>query len=107
MVWENISSKTGKSISLHGIEIKVSKYDLVNDHKMLEYDEYVDYSWLAIPAENKEMLDEAQKILLPHWGIMLISGADDNKDNPIKIHRAAQEKIGAMREISMERIILK
>lgn len=38
-------------INVHGIEIKVSKYDLENDHKYTEYMDFVHYLWLAIPRE--------------------------------------------------------
>lgn len=39
------------NINAHGIEIKVSKYDLEHDHKYTEYMDFVHYLWIAIPRE--------------------------------------------------------
>lgn len=67
LVLENSTPAEKETIAVHGIEIKVSKSDLLNDHKMQEYGDYVDYFWIAIP-EN--LLEHAQSIALPTWGIL-------------------------------------
>ena len=67
LVLENSTPAEKETIAVHGIEIKVSKSDLLNDHKMQEYCDYVDYFWVAVP---EELLDYAQSIALPTWGIL-------------------------------------
>ena len=37
------------NLRLHAIEIKVSESDLKSDHKVTEYCDFVDYTWLAVP----------------------------------------------------------
>lgn len=55
----NVNDKM-KELDVHGIEIKVSKYDLENDHKYTEYMDFVHYLWLAIP---RELVDLALDII--------------------------------------------
>lgn len=52
---ENITTENIWELYIHGIEIKVSKSDLLNDTKYTEYYDFVDYLWLAIPKELEEV----------------------------------------------------
>lgn len=55
LICENISSNNSWELNLHGIEIKISKGDLLKDTKYTEYAEFVDYLWLAVPRELIEI----------------------------------------------------
>lgn len=70
-VIEDITNSTiqgNHDITVHGIEIKISKWDLLNDTKMQEYADYCDYFWLAIP---EELTDDAIDYVLDDWGILV------------------------------------
>lgn len=58
LVAENISTKEHYNINLHGIEIKVSKWDFLNDTKYTEYASFVDRLWIAIPCNLLEVCTE-------------------------------------------------
>lgn len=45
-------------LNIHGVEIKISKGDLLNDHKYTEYAEFVDFLWLAVPKELQKIAQE-------------------------------------------------
>lgn len=55
LIVENLTTQNAWELNLHGVEIKVSKSDLLNDTKYSEYAEFVDYLWLAIPEELAEI----------------------------------------------------
>lgn len=69
MVIENHTSPHPRKLSLRAIEIKVSKYDLINDQKMSEYSGYCDFFYIAIPPELEA---DARSIMLPGWGLLLV-----------------------------------
>ncbi|EOU1692803.1 MmcB family DNA repair protein [Clostridium perfringens] len=81
LVAENITQDNHFSLNLHGVEIKVSKSDLVGDMKYTEYAEYVNYLWLAIP---RDLIEVAEETAPKSIGILIY---DDNK---IMIHRDAE-----------------
>lgn len=81
LVAENITQNNHFSLNLHGVEIKVSKSDLINDMKYTEYAEYVNYLWLAIP---RELLQVAEETAPRSVGILIY---DDGK---IMMHRDAE-----------------
>lgn len=67
-------------INAHGIEIKVSKYDLENDHKYTEYTDFVHYLWLAIP---RELVDLAITII-PADYVGIIALEEDGTTTKVK-----------------------
>ena len=69
LVLETITTKGRDELAVHGVEIKVSKSDLLADHKMQEYVEHVDYFWIAVP---QALLADVQEIKLPEWGVIVI-----------------------------------
>ena len=77
LIIENITTKEAGEINLHCIEIKVSKGDLINDHKYSEYAEFVDYLYLAIP---EDLLEYAIETKFESCGVITI-----NKDNKATI----------------------
>ena len=67
-------------VNIHGIEIKVSKSDLINDKKYTEYAEFVDFIWLAIPLE---LVDYARETKFKQCGIIAV-----DKDNAVIVEQA-------------------
>lgn len=76
LVLENHTVEAEKPYNLHAhaIEIKVSKHDLLSDHKMQEYTDYADFFWIAVPEELKA---DAESIMLNDWGLITI---DEKKE---------------------------
>lgn len=96
---ENISAKTKGDVNIHGIEVKVSKSDLLSDKKMQEYREYCDYFWLAVP-EN--LLDDAKNIVVDGWGIITLS-----IDGSLTVQRQAQRYDAVFRDKTITQALLK
>ena len=71
-------------VNLHGVEIKVSKSDLINDKKYSEYAEFVDFIWLAIPLE---LVDYARETKFKQCGIIAV-----DKDNAVIVEQAERLK---------------
>lgn len=82
LVAENISIEEHYNLQLHGIEIKVSKGDLLNDTKYTEYAEFVNKLWIAVP---KYLVKECIKNTPKNIGILYL------EDGAIKVKRQAQE----------------
>lgn len=98
LVCENLTTER-HNLNLHAVEIKISKSDLLNDHKYVEYAEFVDYLWLAIP---ESLLEYAVESKLNQCGILII---DENKQ--IKIVEQAERLNPSMREKCLETLALK
>lgn len=96
---ETLTTNNSNEINLHGIEIKVSKSDLLNDKKMQEYREFCDYFWLAIP-EN--LIDDAQNIITDMWGIIAI-----DEQNNLKIIKTAKRYNASFRHQTITSAIIK
>lgn len=71
-ILENLTDEHALSshVNIHCVENKVSKNDLVRDHKMGEYADYGDFFWLCIP---KELLEVAEKYVAQGWGILIVN----------------------------------
>lgn len=74
---ENMTSENLWELNIHGIEIKVSEYDLLNDEKYTEYTEFVDYFYLAVPKELEEI---ALKNKFNGCGLIVISKDKENSN---------------------------
>lgn len=100
-VIENITSHEPKDMTLIGIEIKISKGDLLRDEKMSEYTNYCDYFYIAVPPELEA---DARSIISPDWGILLINGGniedieddEDSEDSEEIIVAKKAEKLNAI-----------
>ena len=71
LVLENhtVEAEKAYNVHIHAVEIKVSKHDLLSDHKMQEYTDYADFFWIAVPEELKA---DAESIMLNDWGLITI-----------------------------------
>lgn len=91
LVAENITLDKHYSLNLHGIEIKVSKSDLINDMKYTEYAEYVNYLWLAIP---RDLIEVAEETAPKSIGILIYNDdkiiiyRDAERLNPLKLNES-------------------
>ena len=93
-------------VYIHGIEIKVSQRDLLNDHKMTEYTPFVDFFYIAVP---EELVPDVEQIRMETWGIIAIHLASDGDGDPIPVARIvtpAAYQPGAKRKESLEFAIL-
>lgn len=95
---ESCTAKNPDEVILHGIEIKVSKHDLLDDKKMGEYTDFCDYFWLAIPAELQEY---ALSIMMDSWGLIVV------RDGKAEAVKQARYNAGVMRDLTMASVILK
>jgi len=100
MIMENMTCEFNYELKLHGIEIKVSKNDLLKDEKMSEYTDYCDYFWLAIP---EELLEYAQSVILDGWGIIIIKG----KEMKPEVYQGAKKQEALFRQESLTTALLK
>lgn len=85
-ILENITDEHALSnhVNIHCIENKVSKNDLIKDHKMGEYADYGDYFWLCIP---QELLEVAKGYVADGWGILIV-----DEDEKISVERKAKKR---------------
>ena len=100
LVAETVTTGHARRVQLHGIEIKVSRSDLLHDEKMVEYTQYVDDFWIAIP---QYLVDDAVALALPEWGIMAI-----DKDQ-LEVVRSASKntEYGIFRENTLSEVVYK
>lgn len=73
---ENMTTENLWELNIHGIEIKVTESDFINDEKYTEYTEFVDYFYLAVPEELKDI---ALKNKFKDCGLIVISKDKTNK----------------------------
>lgn len=97
LICENLTEERWK-LNLHAVEIKVSKSDLINDHKYTEYADFTDFLWLAIP---EELVEVAKETKLESCGILLI------KDGKVQVIEQAQRLDAIRREECLSRLALK
>lgn len=86
---------------LHGVEIKVSKSDLLGDEKMQEYTAFCDAFYIAVP-DVPEMIQTAEAVRLPAWGLLAVS-----PDRKLRIVHKAEEKPGVMRDKTVAAALIK
>lgn len=98
LIAENLT-KEAWELNLHGIEIKVSKSDLLGDTKYSEYAEYIDYMWLAIP---EHLLNTAKETKFNKCGIIVI-----DKNSNIKIIEKAIKLDSSMKKDTLTSLALK
>lgn len=98
LVVENLTTELNQKVHLHAIEIKVSKFDLINDKKYTEYTEFADFTWLAIP-EN--LIEFALETKFSECGIIVI------KKGKAKIHTKAIKMQPLLREDTLMRLTVR
>lgn len=102
LIAETITETERDHVTLRGIEIKVNLNDLKSDHKMAEYTDFVDYFYIAIPADDTDMLEAAKSIILPSWGIITVA-----KSGTIRLEKEAGQLDPAFREKAMATALIK
>ena len=101
LILENrtVEAEKAYNVHIHAVEIKVSKHDLLSDHKMQEYTDYADFFWIAVPVELK---DDALSIMLPEWGLITI---DDKKE--LHVIKKAELYDAIFRDQTIETALIK
>lgn len=101
LILENrtVEAEKAYNVHIHAVEIKVSKHDLLSDHKMQEYTDYADFFWIAVPVELK---DDALSIMLPEWGLITI---DDKKE--LHVIKKAELHDAIFRDQTVETALIK
>lgn len=102
LILENLTIEHQRNyhLHIHAIEIKVSKNDLIRDEKMQEYCDFADFFWLAVP---ESLENEAKKIIIAGWGILVISTTTSH----IKVAIKAEHNPGIFREQTIESALVK
>ena len=95
--YTNCTIKGDHDLSLHGIEIKISRSDLYHDNKMQEYTGYCDYFWIAVP---EGMIEDAKEYALDEWGILAYYRKEDGSGE-IKCIKKAEKLDAPMREFAL------
>ena len=96
-VLETLSATETGRVRVHGIEIKVSRHDLLSDHKMQKYVSFCDRFWIAVPDA---LVADAESVALPEWGILAV-----HSDLTVEVIRAAgeEEAEGVFRDQTIEK----
>lgn len=101
LILENrtVEAEKAYNVHIHAVEIKVSKHDLLSDHKMQEYTDYADFFWIAVPEELKA---DAESIMLNDWGLITI---DDKKE--LHVIKKAELHDAIFRDQTIETALIK
>ena len=94
-----VAAEKAYNVHIHAVEIKVSKHDLLSDHKMQEYTDYADFFWIAVPEELKA---DAESIMLNKWGLITI----DNEKN-LHVIKKAEFHNAIFRDKTIETALIK
>ena len=100
---ETLTITERDAVRLHGVEIKVSKEDLLRDHKMQEYTDFCDFFYIAVP-DSEEMIEAAKSIRFNKcpWGILAVS-----PDRKLRVVIEATEKPGRQRDKTVAAALIK
>lgn len=101
LILENrtVEAEKAYNVHIHAVEIKVSKHDLLSDHKMQEYTDYADFFWIAVPEELKA---DAESIMLNDWGLIEI---DEKKE--LHVIKKAELHDAIFRDQTIETALIK
>ena len=101
LILENrtVEAEKAYNVHIHAVEIKVSKHDLLSDHKMQEYTDYADFFWIAVPEELKA---DAESVMLNDWGLITI---DDKKE--LHVIKKAELHDAIFRDQTIETALIK
>ncbi|WP_300344620.1 MmcB family DNA repair protein [Fusobacterium sp.] len=102
---ENMTTENLWEINIHGIEIKVNEYDLLNDEKYTEYTEFVDFFYLAVSEELEEI---AINNIFKGCGLIVVYKDKENSNRFIpKIIKKPNKLTPFRREDTLTSITLK
>lgn len=102
MIAETFTLLEQDAVVLRGVEIKVDKNDLLKDCKMQEYTQFCDYFYIGIPAGDREMLDAAESVRRPSWGVLTVS-----KDGTVSVIREPEKLNAAFRDKAIANCLIK
>ena len=102
MIAETVTVSERDEVTLRGVEIKIDKSDLLTDHKMQEYTQFCDFFYIAIPADNPEMLEAADSVRRPSWGVLTVS-----KDGSISVVREPERMNAVFRDKTMANCLIR
>lgn len=102
MIAETITETERDRVTLRGIEIKVDTNDLLGDHKMQEYTQFCDYFYIAVPADDPEILSAAQSVRRPGWGILTVT-----KDGDVTVIQDPERLSPTFRDKTLANCIIK
>lgn len=90
------------AVTLHGIEVKVAKSDLLRDRKHLEYEAYCDFCWFAMPQSlYSEVEADAAEWLSDGWGVLVLGDQEAGAGRLAVAVPAARNGRAVMRDVSM------
>lgn len=72
---ENQTTADWMDVTLRGVEVKVSDYDLTRDQKMADYSLFMDYMYLACPLD---LVEVASDLVPPEWGLLAYESETDS-----------------------------
>lgn len=72
---ENQTTADWMDVTLRGVEVKVSDYDLTRDQKMADYSLFMDYMYLACPLD---LVEVASELVPPEWGLLAYESESDS-----------------------------
>ena len=102
MVFETFTAMDYDEVVIRGFEIKISRSDLLGDHKMQEYTDFCDYFYIVIPAGSPEILEAAESVRRPSWGVITVT-----KDGDIKVVHEPERMDAVFRDKSLANGIIK
>lgn len=102
---ENLTTTNLWELNIHGLEIKISSNDLLKDEKYTEYTEFIDYLWLVVPEELKDI---ALKNKFKGCGLIIIKQENSQQQGlKAEIVEKAVKLNAARREETLVSIALK
>ena len=102
MIAETVTAADLDEIILRGVEIKTDITDLRGDHKMQEYTNFCDYFYIAVPAGSPELLEAAESVRRPSWGILTVT-----KDGKVTVEHAPEKLNPAFRDVTLTNCLIK
>ena len=102
MIAETFTVDEPDVLALRGIEIKIDINDLLGDHKMQEYTQFCDYFYIAVPDGSSELLEAAESVRRPSWGILTVT-----KDGKVTVAHAPEKLNPAFRDVTLTNCLIK
>ncbi|MDO4589678.1 MAG: MmcB family DNA repair protein [Fusobacterium sp.] len=91
-------------LNIHGVEVKISENDLVNDQKYIEYKDFVDFLWLAVPKELQEI---AQQNIFNGCGLIVIDKEKNNGNLTLEVIKKPKKLKPTKKNETYKTLILK
>ena len=102
MIAETVTAAELDEIILRGVEIKTDINDLRDDHKMQEYTNFCDYFYIAVPDGSSELLEAAESVRRPSWGILTVA-----KDGKVTVVHEPEKLNPVFRNVTLTNCLIK